>query len=90
MKIKVAIIIHVKFSGPRKLMILRCFIILYVQILPGFENWGIQDLTIKRYDTIQNCGEISLTFSELFIIEKYVKIKFKNRGLPSYFLDVKR
>ena len=34
--------------------------------------------------------EISLTFSELFIIKKYVKIRFKNRGLPCYFLDVKR
>ena len=55
MKIKGAIIIHVKFRGSRKLMILRCFVILYVQILSGFENWGIQDLTLKRYDTIQNC-----------------------------------
>ena len=55
MKIKGAIIIHVKFRGARKLMILRCFIILYVQILPGFENWDIQDLTLRRYDTIKTC-----------------------------------
>ena len=53
MKIKGAIIIHVKFGGARKLMILRCFIILYVQILSGFENWDIQDLTLKGYDTMK-------------------------------------
>ena len=34
--------------------------------------------------------EISLNFPELFIIEKYVKIRFKNRGPPCYFLEVKR
>ena len=28
-----------------------------------------------------------LTFPELFIIEKYVKIRFKNRGSPCYFLS---
>ena len=54
MKIKGAIIIHVKFRGARKLMILRCFIILYVQILSGFENWDIQDLTLREYDTTKN------------------------------------
>ena len=54
MKIKGAIIIHVKLKGARKLMILRCFII-YVQILSGFQNWGIQDLILKRYDTIKTC-----------------------------------
>ena len=31
--------------------------------------------------------EISLNFPELFIIGKYVKIRFKNRGLPCYFLS---
>ena len=70
MKIKGTIIIHVKFRGARKLMILRCFIILYVQILSGFENWDIQDLTLRRYDTIKVVDEISLTFPELFIIKK--------------------
>ena len=55
MKIKGAIVIHVKFRGTRKLMILRCFIILYVQILSSFENWNIQDLTLGRYDTIKAC-----------------------------------
>ena len=49
MEIKGAIIIHVKLKGPRKLIILRCFITLYVQILPGFENWDIQDLILRRY-----------------------------------------
>ena len=90
MEIKGAIIIHVKFKGARKLMILRCFIILYVQILPGFENWDIQDLILRRYDTKKHVDEISLTFPELFIIEKYVKIRFKNRRPPCYFLEVKR
>ena len=28
-----------------------------------------------------------LIFAELFIIGKYVKIRFKNRGLPCYFLS---
>ena len=55
MKLKGAIIIHVKFKGARKLMILRCFIILYVQILPGFENWDIQDLILRMHDTIKTC-----------------------------------
>ena len=27
---------------------------------------------------------------KLFIIEKYLKIRFKNRGPPCYFLEVKR
>ena len=30
---------------------------------------------------------MSLYFSELFIIGKYVKIRFKNRGSPCYFLS---
>ena len=37
-KIKGAVIIHVKFSGSRKLKILRCFRILHIQILSGFKN----------------------------------------------------
>ena len=49
-KIKGAIIIDVKFSGARKLKILRCFRKLHVQILPGFKNWDIQDLTLRRCD----------------------------------------
>ena len=31
--------------------------------------------------------EISLNFSELFIIRKYLKIRLKNRGSPCYFLS---
>ena len=34
--------------------------------------------------------EISLNFPELFMIEKYAKIRLKNRGPPCYFLEVKR
>ena len=74
-KIKGAIMIHVKFSGARKLRILRCFRTLHVQILSGFKNWTIQDLTLRR------C-EISFNFAELFIIGKYVKIRFENRRPP--------
>ena len=31
--------------------------------------------------------EISLNFPELFIIRKYVKVRFKNKGSPCYFLN---
>ena len=55
MKIKGAITIHVEFKGARKLMISRCFIILYIQILSGFENRDIQDLILRTYDTIKTC-----------------------------------
>ena len=41
--IKGAIIIHVEFSGARKLRILRCCRTLHVQIFSGFKNWDIQD-----------------------------------------------
>ena len=53
--IKGAIIIHVKFRGARILKILRCFRILHVQILSGFKNWDIQDLTLRRCDTLKSC-----------------------------------
>ena len=36
-----------KFSDERKLKILRCFRTLHAQILSGFENWDIQDLTLR-------------------------------------------
>ena len=90
MQIKDAIIIHVKFKGTRKLTILRCFIILYVQILSGFENWDIQDLILRSMIQKNLADEISLTFPELLTIEKYVKIRFKNRTPRCYFLEVKR
>ena len=51
MEIKGSIIIHVELWRGWKLMILRCFI----QILSGFENWDIQDLTLRRYNTIKTC-----------------------------------
>ena len=54
-KIKGAIIIHMKFSGARKIKIVRCFGTLHVQIFSGFKNWDIQDLTLKRCDTLKSC-----------------------------------
>ena len=54
-KIKGAILIHVKFRSAKKLMILRCFVISYVQILSCFENWDIQDLTLRRCGTVKTC-----------------------------------
>ena len=33
--------------------------------------------------------EFSLNFPGLFIVGKYVKIRFKNRGSPCYFLNSK-
>ena len=55
MKRKIATINRVRFRGVQKLMILKCFIISHIQILSGFKNWNIQDLTLKRYDTIKTC-----------------------------------
>ena len=80
--IKGAIIIHVKFSGARKLRILRCCRTLHVQIFSGFKNWDIQDLTLRGCDTLKSCRWNFLNFAELFIIGKYVKIRFKNRRPP--------
>ena len=81
-KIKDTLIIHVEFSGARKLKVLRCFRTIHVQILSGFKNWVIQDLTLRRCDTLKVVNEIPLNFDELFIIGKYVKIRFKNRRPP--------
>ena len=53
-KIRAAIIIHAKFRGVQKLMILRYFLILYVQILSDFKNWDIQDLR-RKHETIKTC-----------------------------------
>ena len=44
---KGATIIHVKVRGAPILKILKCFRILHVQILSGFKNWDIQDLTLS-------------------------------------------
>ena len=35
----------------------------------------------------KNLVKISLNFSELFITEKYVKIRFNNMGSPCYFIS---
>ena len=46
-KIKGAIIIHVKFSGARKLKILKYFRTLLVQMLSAFKNWDTEKLSMK-------------------------------------------
>ena len=45
MKIKVVIIIYVKFKGAQKLMILAVFIMLYAQILSGSGGQKIKTIT---------------------------------------------
>ena len=54
-KIKGAIIIRVKFTGAKKLKILRCFRMLHVQILSSFQNCDIQGLTFRNYDATKSC-----------------------------------
>ena len=44
-------------------------------------------ISLRRYDTIKTVSEISLNFPELFIKEKYVKIRFENWKSPCYFLS---
>ena len=46
-------LIHVKFREARKLMVLMCLIILYAQILSGFENMDIQDLFLSIFILFQ-------------------------------------
>ena len=60
-----------KFRGAQKLTTLWCFIILYVQILSGFKNWDIQDLTLRRYDAIKTCP---WNFFKFFWVVHYRKI----------------
>ena len=61
---------------------------LHVQILSGFKNRHIQDLTLRRCDTLKSCQWNFFNFAELFNIGKYVKIWFKNRR-PPYEKDQK-
>ena len=51
-------------------------------------NWNhrIELDLLRRYDK-KLAHEITLHFPELFIKGKYVKIGFKNRGSPCYFLS---
>lgn len=42
---------------------------------------------LRRYDAIKIGNEISVNFPEMLIIGSYVKIMFKNRDLPYYFLS---
>ena len=44
-------------------------------------------LTLRTCDATKTCRWNSFNFPELFIIGKYVKIKFKNRGSPCFFLS---
>ena len=41
----------------------------------------VNGVCLRRYDTIKACC------SELFIIVKYLKSRFKSRGSPCYFLS---
>ena len=52
-KMKGTLIIRVKFRGAWKLMVLKCFIILYAQIFSCFENCDIQDLTVSIFIVFQ-------------------------------------
>ena len=52
-------------------MILRCFITSYVQILSGFEIWDIQDLILRKYDTIKTC---QWNFFKFFWVVYYRKV----------------
>ena len=53
----------------------------------GFIEVGKGDYLgpLRRYDRRNTCW----TCPKLFIIAKYVKIRFKNRGLPCYFLSLR-
>ena len=46
-----------------------------------------KELYLRKYDTIKLDDEISLNFPELFIIGRCIKIRFKNRASPCYFLS---
>ena len=48
--------------------------------------------TLRMYDTVKTCGSNFFKFTELCIVGKYVKIRFKNRGHHAIFsvLEVKK
>ena len=73
-KIKRAIIIHIKFSNARKLKILSCFRTLYVQIWSGFKNWDIQDITLRRCDTLKSCRWNFFKFCWVFWTRPSIKL----------------
>ena len=66
-RIKGAIIIHEKFSSAQKLKIWRFFRILHVQLLSGFKNWDMQDLTLSRCDTLKSCPWNFFKFQRYFL-----------------------
>ena len=70
-------------------MILRCFIILYVQILSGFENWDIQDLTLRRYDKIKTCRWNFFKFFWVVYFRKICKNQVFEQGTTMQFLEIK-
>ena len=74
-----------KFRGVQKLMILRCFMILYVQILSGCKNWDIQDLTLRRYDAIKTCRWNFFKFSWVVHYREICKNQIEK---PCFFLEV--
>ena len=54
----------------------------YENIEENILFYNISYKSLRRYDTIKTCRWNFFKFSELFIIEKYVKIRFKNGGSP--------
>ena len=54
----------------------------WLQLVLLFEN-----IDLRRYDTIKTCRWNYLNFPEMFIIGKYVKIKFENSGSSYCFLS---
>ena len=47
----------------------------------------IQDLTLRRCDTLKSCRWNIFKFSWVAHYRKICKIRFKNRGSPCYFLS---
>ena len=67
-KIKGAIIIHVKFSGARKLKILRCFRTLHVQILSSLKTGDHHTKKIKNITKMEQKRLLLLTFLVSFFM----------------------
>ena len=47
----------------------------------------LKDFYVRRYGTTKTCRWNFFKFSWAFIIGKYVKIRFKNKESPCYFLS---
>ena len=59
----------------------------YLRLGKRNKFYNLFSFDLRRYDTVKPVYEISLNFPELFIKGKYVKIRFKNRGSPCYFVS---